>query len=80
MANKWIAELPKLRGKWDLSKDEHTELANLIEAVQYALQAQAENAGPVEAARVREAYKALVRYMRWFRGRKFFSPPMKDPD
>jgi hypothetical protein len=80
MAKKWVAELPNSQGKWQVSEAEIAELADLVEDVENALRRQLENAGPVETRRVREAFTALVRYMRWLHSRKFFTPPMEDSD
>jgi len=80
MAQKWITELPRANGMWQVTPAEVSELTDIVEDVQNAVRRQLENAGPVETARVRTAYAALVRYMRFLHGRKFFSPPMEDAD
>jgi len=80
MAQRWIVQLPVSGGVWTVTPAEISELADIVEDVVDAQTRQLANAGPVETARVREAFTALVRYMRWLHGRKFFSPPMNDAD
>jgi hypothetical protein len=80
MAMRWAAELPVSNGAWTVAPAEIAELADLVEDVQNALRRQLVNAGPVETARVRTAFAAMVRYMRYLHSRKLFSPPMEDAD
>jgi len=80
MAQKWITELPRANGRWTVTPAEISELTDMVEDVQNAISRQLANAGPVETARVREAFAVLVRYMRWIHSRKFFNPPMDDSD
>jgi hypothetical protein len=70
MANKWITELPNHRGVWTVTKAEIAQetLGKLV------------SGSAVDVSRAREAFTELVRYMRWLHSRKFFSPPMDDPD
>jgi len=80
MAQKWITELPNALGMWQVTPAEISELTDIVEDVQDAVRRQLENAGPVETTRVRLAYAALVRFMRYLHSRKFFTPPMDDAD
>jgi hypothetical protein len=79
MANKWVTELPKSNGAWTVTPAEITELGEFAETAQDALN-RLVSGSAVDVARAREAFVALVRYMRWLHGRKFFSPPMEDSD
>jgi hypothetical protein len=80
MAEKWIIELPKANGAWTVTPAEVSELADHVEDVQNALRRRLQNPGPVETARVRTAFAAMVRFMRNIRARRLFSPPMEDGD
>jgi len=80
IAQRWIIELPRSNGAWTVTEAEVSELAEIVEDAQNAILRQSENSGPVETARVRVAFAALVRYMRMLHRRKFFSPPMEDSD
>jgi hypothetical protein len=79
LAKKWIVELPNSQGKWQVSDAEISEIEDLVGDVENALRRQMENPGPVETARVREAFKAVVHYMRWLHGRKFLPRQWKTP-
>ena len=79
MANKWITELPKHNGVWTVTPAEITELGEFAEDAQIALN-RLVSGSAVDVSRAREAFAALVRYMRYLHSRKFFSPPMEDAD
>ena len=79
MANKWITELPKHNGVWTVTPAEITELGEFAETAQEALN-RLVSGSAVDVSRAREAFAALVRYMRYLHSRKFFSPPMEDAD
>jgi hypothetical protein len=79
MANKWVSELPKSNGAWTVTPAEITELGEFAETAQEAFN-RLVSGSAVDTARARDAFVALVRYMRFLHSRKFFSPPMEDPD
>lgn len=79
MAEGWVAELPKHNGAWTVTPAEITELEGLAEGARVAL-GRTVSGSAVDAARAREAFSGLARYMRRLHGRKFFSPPMDDAD
>jgi len=79
MANKWIEELPKHNGVWTVMPAEVAELKEFAETAQDALN-RLVSGSAVDVSRAREAFTALVRYMRYLHSRKFFSPPMDDSD
>jgi hypothetical protein len=80
MAYKWVAELPKPNGAWTVSAGEIAEFAALVDAAEAARGMAAPGAAATDTARARGAFAALVRKMRFLRGRKFFSPPMAGSD
>lgn len=80
LAQKWISELPNAGGKWTVTPAEISELTDIVEDAQLAIAKQVEDDGPVERARVRVAFAALVRFLRMLHKRKFFSPPMDASD
>jgi hypothetical protein len=81
MARTWISQLPRANGAWVVSQDEIDELAVFADTAEEALADAAKDRGSkTENARVREAFSALTRFMRLFRQRKFFTPPMLDSD
>jgi hypothetical protein len=79
MANKWITELPNHKGAWTVTPAQITELKEFADEAQLALN-RLVSGSAVDVARAREAFTALVRNMRFLHSRKFFSPPMEDPD
>jgi hypothetical protein len=79
MANKWVSELPKHNGAWTVTPADITELGELADTAQVALN-RLVSGSAVDVARAREAFADLVRRMRFLHSRKFFSPPMEDPD
>ncbi|MDR2717430.1 MAG: hypothetical protein LBB89_05125 [Treponema sp.] len=79
MANKWVTELPNHKGAWTVTSAEITELKELADTAQEALN-RLVSGSAVDVARARETFAALVRRMRFLHSRKFFSPPMEDPD
>lgn len=79
LANKWISELPNAKGMWQVTPAEITELEDIAETAQDRLNALVSGSA-TDVARAREAFRDLVRYMRWLHSRKFFTPPMEDSD
>jgi hypothetical protein len=79
LANKWVSELPNAKGMWQVTPAEITELEEIAETAQDRLNALVSGSA-TDTALAREAFKALVRYMRWLHSRKFFTPPMDDSD
>jgi hypothetical protein len=79
MARKWVLELPNADGAWTVTGAEIAALNGLINGVVMD-QAAALQGGRPEEQRLREAFTALARQMRYLHGRKFFSPPMVDSD
>jgi hypothetical protein len=81
MAKMWIAELPKANGAWNVTPLEISELTDLTEDSEKALDRLGTGgSGAVDTAKSREAFAALEKFMRLLHGRKFFSPPMEDSD
>ena len=79
LARKWIEELPKDSDVWIVTAAEVHKLEDFVEDVEEALE-NLVSGSAVDVSRAREAFADLVRYMRWIHSRKFFSPPMKDPN
>jgi hypothetical protein len=79
LANKWVTELPNHKGAWSITPTEVTELGEYANTAQAAL-LKLVSGSAVDVARAREAFADLVRRMRFLHSRKFFSPPMEDPD
>jgi hypothetical protein len=81
MAKTWLAQLPVSGGAWSVTEYEISELTDIVDDVENAeKKVEKEGASPVYVARVRLAYAAMVKNMRFLRKRKFFSPPMTDDD
>jgi hypothetical protein len=86
MARTWLAQLPKAtvggsQTAWTVSTAEIDELEVLIEAVQDGMYDVERDIGSAIAnARLKEAFTALMRYMRLIHQRKLFTPPMQDSD
>jgi hypothetical protein len=81
MAKTWVAVLNVRGAAWSVTNAEISELEDLIEDVENAeARAQANRGDRALNARVREAYAAMILFMRRLRRRRFFSPPMIDSD
>jgi hypothetical protein len=81
LAKLWVDELPKANGMWNVQEAAIAELSELAEDAESALgKAEADKGSAVANARAKEAFAAMVRYMRLLHARTFFTPPMKDSD
>jgi len=81
MARTWVDALPGMKPMLGVTDAEIDELSDLVETVEVEEARLAASPGDrVIAARVAEAYKAMVTFMRRLRRRRFFSPPMLDSD
>ena len=81
MAKTWKTVLDKSGLSWDVTEAETLELGNLItEADSLLTQAMAANRNAVTTARCNEAFADLTAFMRNLRNRRFFVPPLTNPD
>jgi hypothetical protein len=82
MARDWQAVAGPKAGDWNIPAPTLTELGTLIQAADAALAA-AQNETtrtPVATARCKEAFDALMAFMRDFKRRYFLTPPLTDSD
>jgi hypothetical protein len=81
MASTWSEVLGDKAADWNISTAEITSFRNLIEASAQALEtAIGEARGPVNTAKCKAAFLALVTKMRFIKRRYFLSPPLTDMD
>ncbi|MCL1911732.1 MAG: hypothetical protein FWG13_05965 [Leptospirales bacterium] len=81
MAKTWKTVLDKTGADWDVTDAELLELTALItEADEMLTKAMAANRNAIVTARCNEAFGALIAFMRNLRNRRFFVPPLTNPD
>ena len=81
MAKSWHYNL-KVKGRqWDIPEEEIFKLGELTEEASEALaRALSTDRTAIITAKCRTAFSALVAIMRLIKARRFFSPPLYDPD
>jgi hypothetical protein len=81
MAKTWSTVLKTRGAEWGVTNAEISELEDLVDDVERFWAKSRANAGDrTLAAKTREAFKAMILFMRRLNQRKFFSPPMVDSD
>jgi hypothetical protein len=81
MAETWHSVLLVKGTQWQITNAEVSELADLIEDAGNALaKTVSGDRTAVITAKCREAFGALIAFMRNMKNRRFFSPPMTDAD
>jgi hypothetical protein len=81
MAKTWSEVLRDKAAVWNIPTPEVTEFRNLIEAAALALEiALGEARGPVNTAKCKAAFLALVAKMQFIKGHYFLFPPLTDID
>jgi hypothetical protein len=81
MAKIWHAVLSIKGAQWGVTNAEIDEMADFTENAEKALaKAMSVERTVVITAKCREAFNALIAFMRGLKNRKFFSPPLTDAD
>jgi hypothetical protein len=81
MAKKWHTVLTDKGKQWQVTDADISELNDLIgDAEKWLDKAMAADRNAITTTRCKEAFDNLAEYMRNIKARKFFSPPLYDPD
>jgi hypothetical protein len=81
LARKWLEALPERGTEWEVSPTEIAELGVLTANAEEAMRrAEAGDGNRTLNAQAREAFNALVGFMRIMRRRRFTTPPLIDSD